>query len=492
MSSIKKDFAYTSFLSLSNLLFPLITFPYISRALGPEGLGKVSFISSYAGYFMLLAALGIPSYGVREVAKLKDDSKTLSTFTSELIVLHFISTLFLSFFYFGIAYMSVNYRAYSGFYELGFLHLLANVFLCEWFFQGMGRFKYVTLRSILFKTISMVLFFCYVHRKEDVMIYYGITVFTALLNGLTNIYFLSKNISIERKNLDVKKHIRPVFMLFSISLITSLYTIMDKVILGYLTEDVYVGHYSLSERITKVFLGIIGALGAVSLPRVSKALKEKNDNQFFSLIHNSIQFVITISIPIVFIIIILAKEIILIFSGEAFLPAVFSLRVMCSSILFISLGIIYAVQILIARGKEKFFLYSVIIGAVFNLVGNFLLVPLYQQNGSAFVILLTELLITIIIYYFSKGQVQIKLIFWRKIITTCLVCSGFFIIYRLVFTDHIFYKSITTITISSFYYVAMQLFVIKDKLWKQSEMEIRGKIQTLYAYLLKYINKSIK
>ena len=84
--SVKYNFIMNFILTASNFIFPLITFPYVSRILLASGNGKVNFAASVANYFMMVASLGIPTYGIRACAKVRDDKEALSKTAQEILM----------------------------------------------------------------------------------------------------------------------------------------------------------------------------------------------------------------------------------------------------------------------------------------------------------------------------------------------------------------------------------------------------------------------
>ena len=475
MSSIKKNFFYNSLLSVSRIIFPLISFPYSSRILGPEGIGKVNFIDSYSQYFCLLAALGVPLYGVREVAKSKDNPEELKKLTSELILLNFIGSLFWCIFYFGIAFATNKYAVYNHLYILGAIALLLSAFPTEWFFQGMEKFKYVATRSFLLNIVSLALLFTIVKTPADFYWYYGISIITLGLNVMINLSQLFKETSLTLKGLSFRRHFKPLTFLFSTQVAISVYVILDKVILGYMAKDIYLGYYASALKITKVLLTLISALSIVIVPQMSKAFKEKDEFRIKSLYRKSISFVFTIGIPISAGLICLSEEIIKLLTGIEFLPAAASLALMAPIIFFIGLNNIFGVQILTANGKERLLLRCVLIGTVVNVVLNLLLIPFFLHNGAAIAILATEMFVAVFTGYYACREIKVAFD-WRRLLLICLLCAPFWGIHALVKSDNLIVTIALTCAISSIYYFIVEVFILKEELWVENYLRIKTKI----------------
>jgi O-antigen/teichoic acid export membrane protein len=338
MSGLKKNIVFNTLLSVSQILFPLVTFPYASRILGPEGMGAVNFADNFITYFLIFSALGIPLYGVREIAKVKHDSIALGRVYSELIFIHLVTSLISIVVLLGISLSSDKLFANFQLYQIGMAILLGNVFIAEWFFQGIEKFKYIAIRMVLIRLFTIILLFALVHTVADRNTYYALNLVATLLAAATNMYSVSKLVKISFKNLTLRHHLKPLFIIFSNSIITTIYLVFDTIILGFLTSDVYVGYYSASMRISKISLAVIGVLSAVLLPRLTIAFKAENWAEARLLLHKSINFVVFLSIPIAIGTYCLSEEIIRLFAGQKYLPAVSSLQILCFIVVFVGMA----------------------------------------------------------------------------------------------------------------------------------------------------------
>ncbi|RZL27924.1 MAG: flippase, partial [Pedobacter sp.] len=347
MSGLRKNIAFNALLSISQILFPLITFPYASRILGPSGMGAVSFVDNFITYFLIFSALGIPLYGVREIAKVKNDQIALGKVFSELIFIHLITSVISIGILFVICLSSQKLLTNFELYQIGMGILLGNVFIAEWFFQGIEKFKYIAVRTVLIRLFTIALLFLLVQSPSDKNIYYGLNLVATLIAAIANMYAVSKHAPIFLTNLTLKKHLKPLLVIFSNSIITTIYLVFDTIILGFLTNDVNVGYYAASMRISKISLALIGVLSAVLLPRLTIAFRDGNLEEAKSLLQKSLSFVIFLSIPIAIGTFCLSTEIISLFAGIKYLPAVSSLQILCFIVCFVGLAQVFAHQILL-------------------------------------------------------------------------------------------------------------------------------------------------
>ncbi|WP_316809644.1 flippase [Pedobacter agri] len=464
MSTLRKNIAFNTLLSVSQILFPLVTFPYASRVLGPEGMGTVSFADNFITYFLIFSALGIPLYGVREIAKVKDDHIALGKVFSELILIHLITSILSVGILLVISFSSARLLNNFGLYQIGMGILLGNVFIVEWFFQGIGKFKYIALRTVLIRLFTIALLFFLVHSPADKNVYYALNLIATIIAALANMYAVSKLIGISFNNLSLRKHLKPLFIIFSNSIITTIYLVFDTIILGFLTNDVHVGYYAASMRISKISLAVIGVLSAVLLPRLTVAFRDKNWDEAKSLLLKSMSFVVFLSIPIAIGTLCLSTEIITLFAGAKYLPAVTSLQILCFIVCFVGMAQVFAHQILLPLHQERKILYASLFGVVVSLGLNFMLIPTLKQNGAAISSLATEASVTLVLFYFSFKLFKLTfpvLQLVQAVLSSLLFFIVKFLVLKLVEIPVL--VILLTVVISGVVYALMQLFVWRNK-----------------------------
>lgn len=464
MSTLRKNIVFNTLLSISQILFPLVTFPYASRILGPAGMGTVSFADNFITYFLIFSALGIPLYGVREIAKVKDDRIALGKVFSELVLIHLLTSILSVGILLLISLSSTKLSNSFGLYQIGMGILLGNVFIAEWFFQGIEKFKYIAVRTVLIRLFTIALLFFLVHAPADKNIYYALNLIATIIAALANMYAVSKLVNISFFNLSLKKHLKPLFIIFSNSIITTIYLVFDTIILGFLTNDVHVGYYAASMRISKISLAVIGVLSAVLLPRLTVAFRDKNWDEAKSLLVKSMSFVIFLSIPIAVGTFCLSEEIITLFAGTKYLPAATSLQILCFIVCFVGMAQVFAHQILLPLHQERKILYASLFGVVISLSLNFMLIPTLKQNGAAISSLATEASVTVVLFYFSFKL--FKLAFPLLQLVQAVISSLLFFIVKLLvlkLVDIPVLIILLTVVISSVVYAMMQLFVWRNK-----------------------------
>lgn len=420
---MKKNYLYNLLLSLVNILFPILSFPYASRILGPEGIGKVQIASSFAQYFALIAALGIPVYGIQEIAKRRHDHKALSIAFSELLIIYFITSIIVSIVYliivFSFPFFHTNLRLY---FYASFIILLGFSSI-DWFYAGLEEFKLISLRSVIIKLLALVLLYLTVKTAADYEKYLLILIFAILGNNIINMLMIKGRSKLSLQNLQLKKHLGPLFFVFGTTIASSIYTVLDSVILGMLSNEHAVGFYTAAVKLSKISIPIIISLGTVLVPKIAKNFSTNNIPEVQQLLDKSFRFISFSSIPIAFGLALLANEFIVVFSGKQFLPASHSMQVLSVLPLIISLGYFFAFQILVPADKGKQVFIAAIIGVCFGLVLNFILIPTYQELGAAIANVSCELIVLLVYFYQARKFFHLRYhwtLFFEAVIASLL------------------------------------------------------------------------
>lgn len=467
LHSTKKNFAYNSILSLSQVIFPLIIFPYVARIILPVGVGEVTFVESICRYAILFSGLGIPIYGVREVAKCKNDFLKLNRLFSELILIHFIITLLVLLIYLVLLFTVEKLNQNLEFYYVGILMIFSNVFIVEWYFQGIGQFKFITLRNLIVRSILTILVFFLVKNKQDGIIYFFTIVLTSVLNAVINFIYAKKTIKFNFSFdwLSIKQHFSPLFFIFSSIAFISIYTLLDTIMLGFLATEKAVGLYTTALKVSKVPMTFIGALGVVLIPQLSEHYHNSNLTEFNRLINKSINFVITFSLPAILLLMGSSNIIIMLFAGKNFLDAAVVLKILSVLSLLIGISNVFGLQVLTPMAKDKYLTYSVIFGTAISLVLNFILIPIYSEVGAAISNVIAEIAVTAATLFFAKKFISIKVdgifIIKSMFISMPILLIPFLTAYM---TDNPILALILTLAISLFYYLIVQIKVLKNDL----------------------------
>lgn len=404
-TSIKKNFIMNALLTMSSFIFPLITFPYVSRVLLPVGTGKVSFATSLISYFNMFAQLGIPTYGIRACAKVRDDREELTRTAHELLMINLVMNV-ISYIAFFICLTAVpRLRDARTLYIITSLTIFLTSVGMEWLYKGLEQYTYITVRSIVFKFVALIAMFLLIHRQEDYVIYGGITIFAASASNIFNLVNAHKYIDMHPiGNYHPQRHLKAVAVFFAMACATTIYTHLDTVMLGFMATDEDVGYYNAAVRIKTILVSIVTSLGTVLLPRASYYIEHKEYDEFKRISSKALNFVIILALPLMLYFTLFAKEGILLLSGNAYEKAVLPMQIIMPTLLFIGLSNITGIQILVPMGKENVVLYSEIAGAIVDLVINALLIPRYTSAGAALGTLIAELIVLLWQYIALRNQ----------------------------------------------------------------------------------------
>ncbi|MDD1380277.1 flippase [Limosilactobacillus reuteri] len=380
--------------SALNLIFPLITFPYVARVLSVEGIGIYNFSNIYVNYFVLLAGLGIATYAVREGAKYRDDKRKISTFSSEIFSINIISTI--------IAYLLLiislivfkNLHNYVSTILIFSLQILFTTIGTEWIYTIYEDYSYITVRSIIFKVFSIILLFIFVRKPNDYVWYAGITVFSSVGSNILNFVHARSFIEIHFvKSINVKRHLKPILIIFASTVAVTLYVSSDTTILGLLKNDYAVGIYSVAVKIYTLTNGLLGGLLIVTVPRLAMLLGNKRMKDYTILLSQVINMITILIFPIATGLIMLSKEVILIIAGEKYLNSIFSLQIIAMALGFSIFSSIFDQCVLIPAKRERFVLRNTLITGVANVLLNFIMIPLISYDGAALTTVMSEAIV---------------------------------------------------------------------------------------------------
>ena len=389
--SLKWNFFMNAVLTASSLLFPLVSFPYVSRVLGPEGMGKVSFASSLVSYFAIFAQLGIPTYGIRVCAALRDRKTELTRTVQELTWLNLIMSAAAYGALFALVWAVPKLRAERELYFIMSLTILFNAIGMEWLYKALEQYAYIAARSIFFKVVSLGAVFALVHRPEDVLVYGAVSLIALSGSSVLNLLNARRFVGLRPVgDYHLGRHLGPVGVFFAMSCATTLYTQLDTVMLGFLQTDREVGYYHAAVKIKSILVSVVTSLGVVLLPRAAYYIQQGRRNQFEQMAAKGLRFVWLAAPPLALYFILFARESILFLSGGAYAAAVLPMQIILPVLVLVGLTNVMGLQMLVPLGREKAVLRSELAGAAVNLAANFLLIPGLSSVGAALGTLLAE------------------------------------------------------------------------------------------------------
>ena len=397
------------------MLFPLITFPYVCRVIEADGIGQINFFQSIISYISLFTCLGIPMYAIREIARDRSDVVQMNQTAMEILLLHSMLTLvgyaIVAILCLTVPQIQVNIPL--------FLILSLTIFFtaigCEWFYKGIEDFKYITIRGLIIKTVSVVLLFIFVKSKTDLLYYGCYTVFGVLGGNIFNFFRLRKYIHRENiifSELHIKRHVKPVLKVFSFSVVTSIYLQLNTVLLGFLKNALAVGYFAAATKVMQMLLMMSSCLGSVMMPRASHLIAENKEDEFNRLIQKSYDFTLAIALPMTIGLIFCAPSLITALCGVKFEHSILPSQIIAPIILMVAISNVFGIQVLFPKGKINIVTLCCGIGAVADLILNLCLIPIFSYIGTSIAYLGAEVATTVSMYFI--GRKYIPIIYFKK------------------------------------------------------------------------------
>lgn len=476
-SSVKKNTIYSFLKAIFSLIFPVITFPYASRILLPEGIGKVNFANSIIDYFLLIAGLGIYSYAIREGAKLRTSRSEFTNFSKEIFCINLISTL-VAYLLLAISiFLSSKLANYKNLILLSSTKILFTTIGLEWVFVANEDFKYITIRSLLFQILAIFYLFIFVKDSSDIYEYCIFGLISSVASNLLNFVYSRKYISWGQKcKLYLVKHLKPLFILFGTSIAISLYTILDTTLLGFFANDKEVGIYSAANKLCHMTLSIITVINPTLLPRLSFYF-DKDKNKYFLLLKKSSNYLQAISMPCVFGLAVLSKRLTLIFCGSNYTDSISSMIVLLPLIFIVTFGGFFSRQIFLPQKKDSQTLIPVICGALINLIVSVILIRRLGALGAAIGSLTAETLVTLMKYLYAKRLLKKFSIFnkfYQYLVASCIMGLSIYFIDMILPSNLL---AVFVLVISGILIYSLILLLLKNEYFREIINLLKEKVR---------------
>ncbi len=391
-SGIKKNFIYNFIYQILIILIPLIVAPYLSRVIGAEGVGIYSYTHSIVYYFMLFTLLGVNNYGNRSIAKVRDNKETLAKTFWSIYFFQFITGFF----------MLIVYLIYLCLFDISFktiafiqsLFIISSILDINWLYFGLEEIKLTITRNTFVKLGSLFLIFLLVKSEKDVWIYTLIMSGMIVLSQILIWSFVKKKVGFFKVGFkDIILHIKPNLILFIPVIAVSLYKIMDKIMLGILSNISEVGFYENAEKIINIPVTLIAALGTVMLPRISNLVSKNENEKINQYIHKSIKFIMFLSCAMCFGLMAIGYNFAPLFFGNEFQKTGILIILLAPTLLFLSFANVLRTQYLIPTEMDKIYIISVSLGALVNLILNLIFIPKYASIGACFGTIAAEFMV---------------------------------------------------------------------------------------------------
>jgi len=461
--SIKKNISLSTAYQILLLITPLITTPYISRVLGPEGNGVYSYTNSYQIYFSMFAGLGTLTYGQREIARNRNNEEIRSKLFWEIELLTVFTTTICIFLWFIFCAFQKEFQTV---YFILSLNLLNTMFDISWFFAGLEQFQYTIIKNMFFKILGVILQFVLVKGPGDTIVYIWILCITSLLGTMSMWLALPKFlVKISMKELCIRKHFKETVIYFIPSIATTIYTVLDKILIGSITGDIRQnGYYEQANKIINMLKALtFTALNKVLGSRISYLFAERKYEEIKRRIHQSMNYILFMGIGMCSGLILVADRFVPLFFGEEYREVITLLRVFSPIIVIIGVSNCLGTQYYTPAGLRKKSAQYIIMGAIVNLGFNIWLIPKYAGLGAAFASILAETVITFLYLRNCDGYLEIRDIFelgWKKIVAAVLMMIVMYGIGKLPYANII--VLMLEIIIGGSVYIGT-LYIMKDE-----------------------------
>lgn len=390
-NSITKNAVLNSFRTVMGMILPLFTFPYVSRILLVDNLGKVNFAANIVSYFTLLAGLGIQTYAIREGSYIRYDQRKLEKFISEVLAINIFSTI-ISYILLWFTVTTIDhFHNYILLISIYSLNIIGNTLSVEWIYTIYENYVFITIKSIVIQLTTMILIFTCIHSSGDYVVYAAIS---ALISLIANIFSF---LNIRRKikfnliyNSHILMHIRPIMIVFAMTVATTIYVNSDTTMIGIINGDYYVGIYNAATKMYSIIKTLMVSCIIVALPRLSQYRAKNDSNVFNNEAKRIFNYFMTFLLSGVVGVYMTSEEIINIIAGKAYAESIFVLRILSISLLFAVIATYLTNVFLLPMKRERDVMYATIISAILNIILNFVLLPYLKHIGAALTTVISE------------------------------------------------------------------------------------------------------
>lgn len=481
-TSIRFNYVMNMIYTVSGMLFPLLIYPYATRALGEKGIGAVAFVNSVVSCFGILAQLGIPAYGVKACAEVRGDREELTRVVQEILLINLCTCAATYVVFFLAVFLYPKFYAEKELFLVMGSLMFFNTIGVEWMYKGLEQYGYITCRSLVFKVIALAGVFLFISSEKDYVIYGGITIFALVGSNVLNFVNLHKFVSLRPVGgYHFKRHLKMISIFLAMSVATTIYTNMDSAMLGILKGNAENGYYDVAVKVKNILVAVISSLGTVLLPRMTFYLSSNRRSEFYRVTRKAMRFIAVLSLPVCLYFILFAKEAVDLLAGDRFAPSVLPMQIIMPTLVLIGLTNVIGMQMMVPLGMEREVLYSEIAGALVNLAANLALIPALGCRGAAIGTLAAETAVFAVQVYVMRKDVAglLKKIPYGKLAAALLAAAA---VSFWIPSLHMGNFAVLALSACAFFgaYVLV-LFLMREELvielWRQLTAEISGRFR---------------
>lgn len=473
--SLRKNFVYSSILTVSTYLFPLLVYPYVSRVLGLSNIGIVNFIDNLINYFVAVSMMGITTVGVREIAASRNDKHQLSKTFMALLSLTGCTTIAAMLILLVAMYTIPTLMPYQDLLYVGQIKLLSNLFLIEWLFTGLEDFKYITIRTVIIRCLYVASVFLFVTTAADYKLFYILTCGMVLCNAIINVVYSRRFVCYTWESIMMQPYIKPFFIMGAYALLVHVYTSLNSVWLGFVTDTDEVGYFTTATRLHSIVMALLISFTNILFPHVSNLLAEGRTTEFWQKINSAFDVLFTFAFPTAVFLLAAAPPLLHLFAGDGFEGAYLPMRIISPLVLIVGTEQILVIQILMAMHQDRIVLRNSFIGALVAILLNLLITSNMGAPGSAIVWVISELCIMLLSIAFIRKTYHFSLPYRKclRYLVAYLPLLALAIVYLYYISNELLFLisyALTTILYACIY----EVVIMKNHLI----MSILGKIKS--------------
>ncbi|MCR5231950.1 MAG: flippase [Acholeplasmatales bacterium] len=479
-NNIAKNAFLNTTKTILGILFPLVTYPYISRILGVENIGIYNYSYSFLSYFLLIGGLGVATYGIREGTQYRDDKCAIQQFVSELFSINILAS-FLSYLLLFILLIAIPFlSSYSSSIAILSIEIIFTTVGVSWVCNIYEDFFIIAIRTIIFQILSLVLIFLFVKSTEDLNNYLIILLISNSGANIFNFFYIRNKYCHFKFTLkiDWKRHLKPILIIFSTSIAITVYVNSDNIILGFMTNDFQVGLYGTAVKIYTVIKNILAAILMVMIPQFSLLFAQKDYKHISLFLSKVINVLTLLMLPMCVGLFCLSEEIVILISGEEYLQASLPLKFLSIAVAFSLYSYLFSQCVLIPNKQESLVFRVTFYSALLNVCLNLILIPFWGICAAALTTILAELMTVLILYHYSKLYFEFHKIKWN-LLSVLIGCLCIYLVcYIMKIINSFTLKILSSIGVSIIVYI-LCLFFTKNKVFSNLCIILIKKMSTI-------------
>lgn len=406
--SLTEGGLYYLIYNVLNMAFPFITGMYVSRVLLPKSIGTVAVAQNLAQYFVILAFLGIPTYGLREISKTRNNIEERNRVFSELFIINLCSTIFFLCVYIIVILVIPAYRKEIVIYLIVGISIALNAFNIEWLYEGLEEFKFTTIRSLVFKALSFCLLIILVRSNEDLLLYLLVTTIGSAGNYIVNMIFSPRLVKFSRKGLNLRRHMKSIFFLVTVNLAIELYSLVDITMMNFMCDKDSIAFYKYGSGVEKILLQIVNTFTMVLVPRISFYSKEGRVDEYNQLLSKAFDLILITAVPMIIGLYFTSDFLMVKLYGAPYIASAKVLKIISLLLLISPSGYLLGSRVMLVNGYERLMVIPVGIGALVNIICNALLIPSLAEYGAAIASVISETVVMTVYVTLSRRFFKLK------------------------------------------------------------------------------------